>query len=167
MAHTLIVGITGSGKTTVAKNLAVTYRRRGVGVLVLTPCLHDGWESDYITDNPELFLQVVFLNRNCAIFVDECGEMIGRWAGPMTKLATRSRHWGHNVHFIGQRATMIDPNVRSMCECFFIFKQSATDAKIVAIESACDVFLDAATLKKGQCLAKIGIDGKCRLIKVF
>ncbi len=170
MPHTIISGITGSGKTTIAKMLAANYYRQGVGVFVLTPIPGDKWRADFITNDCDKFLKVVFANRNCSVFVDECGRMIGNGttqAKKMSELAFMGRQWGHNMHFIAQRASMIDPDVRAMCENFLIFKQSDPDARTIAAESACPDFLQAVTLQKGQCLSKIGIDGKCRLIKVF
>ena len=167
MPHTLITGITGSGKTTLAVRLAGVYKRKSIPVLVLDPFKSERWQANFISDNPEQFLDVVFQMKNCAIFVDESGEMIGRWGGVMTKLATVSRNYGHNAHFICQRSKQLDINVRTQCENIFLFKQSFSDTKDIANEFVANELLKAHTLKKGEFICKVGIDGQVSKGKIF
>lgn len=167
MSHTLIIGITDSGKTTLAQRLAFVYKSKSVPVLVLDPFKSDNWHADYITDNPEEFLTIISQLRNCAIFIDEAGDMIGRWGGVMNQTATKSRHYGHNAHFIVQRAKMLDISVRTMCVNIFCFKSSLYDTKELANEFVADNLTLAHTLKKGQFLCKIGIDGAVKQSKIF
>jgi hypothetical protein len=166
MAHTLILGITESGKTTLAMRLAQSYRRRRVPVLVLEPFRSSRWNATYITDNADDFLKIVFANRSCAVFVDEAGDMIGRYSDAMNKLATLSRHYGHNAHFICQRAMMISPTIRAQCSNLFLFKQSTKDAELLSRDFVAQ-FDTAKDLRKGEFLAKVGIDGKVFKGKVF
>lgn len=167
MAHTLIIGITGSGKTTLAKALCQRYIRQGVKAFVLDPLLSDEWQANFITDNPDEFLQVAFENVNCALFIDESAETIGRYAGVMQKLATSSRNLGHNAHFICQRPKQLDINMRTQCENIFVFKLSFYDTKELAKEHVADDLLYAPKLSKGEYLAKIGIDGTVSRGKIF
>jgi hypothetical protein len=76
----------------------------------------------------------------------------------MTWLATNSRKWGHKAHFISQRATQLDKNIRTQCSSLFLFQQSVSDCKILSSEFNRD-FMGACDLKKGEYLAKIGVDG--------
>lgn len=165
--HTLIIGITGSGKTTLAKKLCQQYIKRGITVFVLDPLLSSEWNAHYITDNPDEFVDVVFDNINCAIFVDESAETIGRYAGAMQRLATSSRNLGHNVHFICQRPKQLDINMRTQCEIVFVFKLSYYDAKELAKEYVADELMHAPKLQKGQYLAKVGVDGAVCQGKIF
>lgn len=167
MPHTLILGITESGKTTLAVKLAQNYKKRGINVLVLEPFKSQKWNADFITDNANEFLDVVFTNKSCAIFIDESGDMIGRYNEAMNKLATVSRHYGHNSHFICQRATMINPTIRSQCSNIFLFKQSLDDAKILSKEYVCDDLLNSHKLRQGQYLAKLGIDSEVIYGRIF
>lgn len=167
MSHTLIIGVTGSGKTVLSKALCQRYIERGITAFVLDPLLSDGWNANYITDNPEEFLYTVFENVNCAVFVDESAETIGRYAGVMQKLATSSRNLGHNVHFICQRPKQLDVNVRTQCENIFVFKLSFYDAKELAREHVADKLLYAPKLRKGEYLAKVGVDGNVYRGKIF
>jgi len=162
--HVLILGITQSGKTTFCFDLARRFKARGVSLLVLDPDMRREWNieegRDFMTDDPEIYLSVVKLNRKCALFVDESGQMIGRYSGAMQWLATNSRKWGHKAHFIAQRATQLDPIVRTQCTSLFLFKQAVMDSKILAQEFVEDGFKEACNLSQGEYIGKIGIDNK-------
>lgn len=132
--HCLVLGITQSGKTTLAKRLAVDYRRRGFGVLVLDPLDDRGWVCDYRTDDPEKFLPVFWRARKCGVFIDEAGDVVGQYNKEMQKTATKGRHCGHSVHFLAQRGAQIAPNVRYNCERLVLFATSKKDAELHAEE---------------------------------
>lgn len=157
--HVLILGITSTGKTTLAFKLAKLYKSKGTPVLVLDPDKRREWDADFITDDPEKYLATVKLNKKCALFVDESGMMIGRYSGAMAWLATNSRKWGHKAHFITQRATQIDPNVRCQCTNIFLFKQSVADSKILSCDFVAEELKGAHNLKTGEYFGKIGVDG--------
>lgn len=160
--------MTESGKTTLARKLANKYQKRGIPVLVLDPYLSSAWNADFITDNPDEFLEVVKDSISCAVFVDECGHYsddgfsdVLRW------LATNSRHYGHNSHFISQRAKQLKPTIRDQCSNIFLFKQSFDDAKELTRNFATDDLLEAPKLTKGEYLGKVGIDGAVFRARVF
>jgi hypothetical protein len=158
--HILILGITQTGKTTLAFKLAEEYHAAGVNVLVLDPDKRSGWKADFLTDDPQEYLEVVKLNKSCALFIDESGQMIGRYAKEMAWLATNSRKWGHKAHFITQRASQLDPTVRNQCTTIFLFKQSLSDTKDLANEFVAEELEQAHTLEQGEYLCKMGVDGK-------
>lgn len=134
MAHVLINGMTESGKTTLARNLAGFYKHNRIGVLVLDPLLDPRWPCDFITDDQEEFLDVFWRSRRCIAFLDEGGESVGRYATAMQQTATRGRHWGHSCHYVCQRAVQLAPIVRDQCSHLFLFCSSARDGKILAEE---------------------------------
>lgn len=117
----------------------------GRPILVLDPNYDPKWEADYITHKLDDFVDTVFSNQSCEIVVDESGEMIGKYAGEIMKLATRSRHFGHCLTLLAQRAQMIDKNMRDQCATLYCFSQSFDDAKILA-RSFNDVELENANL---------------------
>lgn len=148
MPHVLILGMTESGKTSLAKQLAAQYKAQGIGVIVLDP-LHDpGWNADIQTGNSDAFLDAVKKSRSCAVFIDESGEMIGQYNKEMQWLATRARHYGHNSHFIAQRGAQLSPNIRDMCGHLFVFNISRVDSELIAREWNRDELLEANKLKK-------------------
>ena len=134
MAHSLILGMTESGKTTLAKALAAQYKQRGINVIVLDPMSDPEWNADFQTSDPETFLKVVFSSQRCAVFIDEAGESAGQYDKPMIKTATKGRHWGHNMHYISQRGTLIARTIRDQCSQLFLFTTALDDCKIHANE---------------------------------
>lgn len=168
MPHTLILGMTESGKTTLARKLARRYQHKGIPVLVLDPYKSSAWQADFITDSPDLFLETVKASKSCAVFVDECGHYADEGYSDILRwLATNSRHYGHNSHFIAQRAQQLKPTIRDQCSHIFLFKQSFDDAKELTRNFATDALLEAPTLKKGEYLGKVGIDGEVFKDRVF
>lgn len=152
--------MTESGKTTLARSLARRYQKKGIPVLVLDPYKSSAWNADYLTDCPDEFLETVKISKSCALFIDECGSFFDQgYSIPLLWIATNSRHYGHNAHFISQRAQQISPTVRDQCSHLFLFKQSFDDAKLLTRNFATDELLAAPSLKKGEYLGKVGLDG--------
>lgn len=152
MAHLLIVGMTDSGKTTLATELCRKYREAGIGTIVLDPILDSRWQADILTDDRDYFLQIVSnpATRGCAIFIDECGEMIGHYKREMFFLATRGRHYGHNCQFITQRAKQLSPTVRDQCGYLALFSCSLDDTIEMARNFNRPELKNANILKKGE-----------------
>ncbi len=150
MGHSLILGMTESGKTTMAKSLAKSYKDSGISVLVLDPLTDPDWHADYQTDNPDDFLNVVWQSRSCAIFIDEAGESVGQYDVLMSKTATRGRHWGHSCHYISQRGAQLSRTVRDQCSNLFLFTTALGDCKIHADEWNNQELKTASSLQKGH-----------------
>lgn len=145
--HSLIVGITTSGKTTLAKQMASSYRRKGRPVLVHDVLLSK-WDADFVTDDMSLFMKNAQENHNCMLFIDESSEAIGRYNRETFWLATRSRHQGHVAHFILQRYADINKTVRDQCSRLFTFRISTYDAKCLCDDWANEKLIGASRLDK-------------------
>lgn len=150
MAHILILGMTLSGKTTLAKKLAPVYRARGIKVGVLDPLGDPEWEADFRTTDPDDFLRAFWASRQCAWFVDESGDAVGKYDEAMIKTATRGRHWGHRMHYITQRGAQLSRTVRDQCSSLFLFTTSLDDSKIHANEWNKPQIKSAHTLRQGE-----------------
>jgi len=148
MPHSLIIGMTESGKTSLAKEMARIYREQGIEVLVLDPLLDPDWPVDKVHEDPDEYMSQVFTKKKCALFIDESGEMIGRYSGVMGKLATRSRHYGHNAHFIVQRCAQLDKTVRDQCVYIYLFRVSKKDSETLADEYCDDMLKESCNLNK-------------------
>jgi len=153
MAHVLILGMTMSGKTTLAKRTAQIYRAQGVKVGVLDPLGDPAWNADFQTSDPEEFLRMFWESRRCAWFIDESGDAVGRYDEAMQKTATRGRHWGHRVHYLTQRGAQLSRTVRDQCSNLFLFTTSLKDAKLHAEEWNRDELATANTLQQGEYFA--------------
>ena len=134
MAHCLILGMTESGKTTLAKRLARGYQARGIRTIVLDPLADPEWQADFQTADADEFLRVFWASQSCAVFIDEAGEAVGRYNAVMSSTATRGRHWGHAVHFVSQRGVQIAMTVRDQCSHLFLFTTALKDAQVHANE---------------------------------
>ena len=150
MAHSLILGMTESGKTTLAKRLANAYRSRGFKIIVLDPLSDPEWCADFRTDDVEQFLNTFWNSRKCMAFIDEAGESVGTYDKVMIKTATKGRHWGHSVHFISQRGTQVARTVRDQCSHLFLFTTAMQDSKIHANEWNNPTLTQANLLQKGE-----------------
>lgn len=150
MAHGLILGMTMSGKTTLAKQLAAQYRAKGVKVGVLDPLCDPGWNADFRTSDVDEFLKMYWQSRQCAWFIDEAGESVGQFDTLMTKTATRGRHWGHRNHYLSQRGAQLAKTVRDQCSFLFLFTTSLDDSKIHANEWNKDELKTANALPQGH-----------------
>lgn len=128
--HSIIVGTTGSGKTTLARRFVAA--NRGEAAIVLDPYQDAGWQRAEIFDDTERFLERVRTTTNRLIIVDESGTQIDRYDPEHSWLAVGSRHNGHNVVFLTQRAMMVSPNIRSNCELGFMFLTTPKDAELLA-----------------------------------
>ncbi len=148
MPHSLIFGQTGSGKTTLAKRLCEGYRRAGICTIVLDPIGDPGWQATKRFHDPDEFLETFWDSRQCAVFIDEAGDVVGRYDQLMIQTATRGRHWGHRVHFISQRGAMLSRTVRDQCEHLFLFSTGRQDCKIHAEEWNKDILMTANQLDK-------------------
>jgi len=150
MPHAIILGMTESGKTTLAKRLATQYKKNDIGVIVCDPLNDPGWDADYQTTDSVEFLRVVRGSRSCAVFIDESGEVVGKYNDDMFWLATRGRHYGHNCHFITQRGAQLAKTVRDQAGRLYLFNCSLDDAKILSNEWNRPELKEANTLRQGE-----------------
>lgn len=134
MAHVLTVGTTLCGKTTLNKRLAHALKAQGIGILVLDELKDPEWHADFQTSDPDEFLRVVWDSEQCACFIDEAGDAVGRYNDAMRKTATRGRHFGHRFFYITQRSADLGKTVRDQCTTLYLFRSSLDDCKLHAKE---------------------------------
>lgn len=149
--------------------MAENWSGRGRTVLVLDPLASPDWYdlgAEWVTASPDEFLALAKSVQNCRLIIDECGLVIGHTAKEKMWFATTARHWGHQTTFIAQRATMLDPNIRSNCGNIFVFKVSFSDSKTLADDFADETLRSAHNLAKGEYYQKIGMSAAERL-RVF
>lgn len=154
MCHVLILGMTLSGKTSIAKKLATLYRQSGVMVGVLDELGDPEWDADFRTTDANTFLRAFWESRQCAWFVDESGDAVGKYDEAMAKTATRGRHWGHRVHYLTQRGAQLSRTVRDQCSELFLFATSHDDSKLHANEWNSQELKNAHTLRQGEYFQK-------------
>jgi hypothetical protein len=150
MAHTLILGMSESGKTTLGKELSRELKANKRIVLVLDPMNDPGWSADFRTTNQDAFLEYFWANTECMCFIDESAQMVGRYDILMQETATRGRHFGHSVFFLSQRGAQISATVRAQCRHLYLFASAKDDCKILANEFNKQELLNANALPQGH-----------------
>lgn len=152
--HTLIIGQTECGKTTLAKQLAKQYAKADIPIVVLDPLRDPEWPTTLVFTKSEAFFQYVRDPkecRKCALFVDEAGISLNRYDDTLQWLTTTSRHHGHRSHLLAQRAEMVNKTMRSQCGTLITFAINPKDAKEYALDFNCeDIFHKAPSLERFQ-----------------
>lgn len=150
MAHSLVFGMTESGKTTFAKQMSHALHSEEKTVLLLDPLNDPEWYADFRTTDGAQFLEVCKANESCYLIVDESGQAIGKYDSEMEWLATQSRHWGHSCIFISQRGAQLSTTIRAQCRHLFLFTSAKDDCKILANEFNCPELVNASQLPQGH-----------------
>jgi hypothetical protein len=150
MSHSLIFGMTESGKTTFATQLARAHKASGFGVIVLDPMLDPRWRCDFLTASADEFLRVFWGSQRCMAFIDEAGESVGRYDELMVRTATKGRHWGHSCHYLSQRGALLNRTVRDQCSHLFLFATSSEDCKLHAAEWNKPQLREGSSLLQGE-----------------
>lgn len=149
--HVLIFGQTQTGKTSLAKQLAASYKSKGIGVLVYDPINDPGWVCDRRSTTVDEFLYYYWNSQSCMCFIDEAGDVCKNWDVDTVKTATRGRHWGHRNHYIAQRASTISLTIRDQCSELFLFNSGPKDCKMHAEEWNCPEIAEKGPwLEKGE-----------------
>ena len=148
--HVLVLGQTLSGKSLLSKRLANGFMRQGIGVLVYDPIGDAEWDCSFKTDNFLEFLEVYWTSERCMAFIDEAGDVCGRFDGEAVKTATKGRHKGHINYYISQRATLLSPTIRDQCSQLFLFNSGLKDCQTHAQEWNTPELLNGTSLKKGE-----------------
>ena len=134
--HTIICGVTLSGKTTLARALARHVGRQRQNVIVYDPVMTatqggDWGKSAVVFNDPQKFWG--FVSRDdvghAHIFIDEAGDLFHLGARENFWLLTRGRHFGFQVYLISQRPKMIAPSARTQCGMAYMFRLARDDAK--------------------------------------
>ena len=134
-----------------AKRLAHSYKKQGIGILVHDPVGDPEWPADYRTANAEEFFKTYNDSRQCAVFFDEAGETCEEFRHEITKTATRGRHRGHRNHYIAQRGTLVLRTIRDQCSALFLFNTGLEDCKVHSSEwNAPSIRDDGPFLETGE-----------------
>jgi hypothetical protein len=152
MAHSLIVGMSESGKTTLGKQIAAELNKSGKKVIVLDPMNDPGWKCNYRTSDPDAFLAVFWNTENtgCYAFIDEAGDVVGKYDELMRQTATKGRHWGHSCTYLTQRGALLSFTVRAQCRHLFLFNTPIDDCKQLAKDFNEPRLIEAAQFKQGE-----------------
>jgi DNA helicase HerA-like ATPase len=154
--HVLIVGTTQSGKTTLAREFAHKFARKGHRIIVYdpvgTPSANGVWPmSAKIFDREMPFISYMIQPdvRHAHVFVDESNDIFSLQKDYNHWMLTRGRHFGLTIYVITQRPKMVAPNVRGQCGRAYIFHLGNDDLKQLAGDFGVDAIKNEV-LDKGD-----------------
>ena len=147
--HSLIVGTTESGKSTLAREILYHWRKQKLEAIVFDPLSYT-WYDAPVYPAIETFLEKAKTVTNHLLIIDESGTSLDRYDADHLWLATRSRHYGHSCVFISQRANMLSPNIRHNCELLYLFGSSPKDIQLLADDFVHPEITDMPPLEKYQ-----------------
>jgi len=142
--HTLFVGVTQSGKTTLARHHARLLANAGYDLAVYDPVqtatAGGDWprEAKVFTDQTA-FLEYLFAargepDRPIFVFVDESADIFGHANGDNNLIPRRVRHQNVYLRLISQRPKMLPPNVRTQCAHCYMFRLSRDDGRMICAD---------------------------------
>ena len=157
--HTLICGVTESGKTTLAHCLADSDDAQKKTVVVydpvMTPTAAGEWpENSLIYTDKQKFIRCVARPTNphgTAIYIDEAADLFSQDQKENQWILTRGRHMGYSVTMATQRPKMILPSCRHQCARLFMFRLSQGDAREIGADYGHSGF-DKISLDQGDFL---------------
>lgn len=150
--HTGIFGPCGSGKTTLARELARAYSSAGFACLICDPIGAEWPRGSWSTTDPATLLAKARRSRNCRLFIEEASLSISR-DRDLSWLFTTARHFGHRTHVIGQDGASLLPAMRQQLSEVFLFRCHPDLAAIWSRQFADPEILKIApTLEKFQFL---------------
>lgn len=139
--HMLICGVTKSGKTTLARELARLFAANGARIAVRdpvdSPTAGGGWpESARRFADDISFLEFMHSPEasGYVVFVDEASDLFGVQDKDLHWMFTRGRHFGLCMVAICQRPKMLAPNVRSQCTHAYLFRLAEEDTREIAAD---------------------------------
>lgn len=163
-AHGAILGMTESGKTFLARQMARDFRKSDIRTIVLRKEL-EPWstkEAWFQTDNPEEFLsQYERIGRdnqrtgNSAVcFMELADADVDKYDIRFHRCFTRGRHMGFRCYYMTQRAASVHPAIRENCSQLYIFTVARKGAQLWADEFCDEEILKAATLPSHRFIHK-------------
>lgn len=136
--HTLIVGVTQSGKTTLAHKIARDLAAQGQNIIVYDPVgtltAAGTWPDSAVKfDDLDDFMEYMSLDAvvHAHVFIDEAGDLFGIGQKENFWLLTRGRHFGLIIYLIAQRPKMLAPSARTQCGRLYLFRVALEDAEEV------------------------------------
>ena len=124
--------MTTSGKTTLAKQLALSFRKFDVPTLVLHKP-REPWDkscASWQTCDPEEFLFKFARTQKHACFMELADGSVDKYDSRFHKCFTEGRHDGHRCFYLSQRAATVHPAIRENCESLYLFTVDWDAAKI-------------------------------------
>lgn len=156
--HIMVIGATGTGKTTAAIQIALEAAERGRAVLCYFPDLKDQKivfdkvggvcsELHIFTDLASMLASAEQC-ENCLIIWDEVTTTFKVTIEGHSELSSYARHNNHQVLFIGHLYTSLKPLIRLNCEHLIMFRVGQGSCKMADEDFSDERIYQVKTQKK-------------------
>ena len=156
IVHCLYVGVTQSGKTTLARLMSRMLCAKKHRVAVYDPLgtatAGGGWgDGVLIFTNEHDFLTWIYSDAavNYHVFIDEAHNILGHNNPENFWMLTEGRHFFLTLHLMTQRPKKLHPDVRHNCGRCYMFRLSKSDRAEIGGDYGFDG-LDKISLDKGD-----------------
>lgn len=175
--HVLYVGVTQSGKTTLARHHARILDAAEYDVVVYdpvgTPTAGGDWpEKVQRFDDPQKFL--IWLvkaegkpERPIFVFVDESADIFGHTNTDANWIPRRVRHQNVYLRLISQRPKMLPPNVRTQCAHCYLFRLAADDMRMICADFGHGPEISQKSLDTGDYVLLVSGSSEIEVANVF
>ena len=152
----MIIGMTGSGKSTFARAMMRRYHAAGyVRQVVIDPMGYD-WPHAFVFRSPGDGVTHALADgtRNTVVWIDEASLVAANTkSGERTAhLVRTARHRGVEVWLLSQRYVDIAPRVRGNIQRLYLMRTGRKDAAQIAEEWSSDEAEQAPTFRRGEIL---------------
>jgi len=153
--HTLVVGVTLSGKSTLARQVLAECIRVGIPAIVYDPLI-SGWYGARVYGDETSFFAAIIEAANSGkqtlVIIDEADTLLSMSHRHNWWLLLRGRHFGLKIFVLTQRPSLVAPTCRGMCTQCFTFQVSKKDATLLVDDYAAPALINAPKLVQGEYL---------------
>ena len=175
--HVLFIGVSLTGKTTLARHHANILDKANYDLVVYDPVqtttINGSWPANAkIITSPEEFHKLVDRlqgtpDRPVFLFVDESADIFGHSETHAHWIPRRIRHQNVYLRLIAQRPKMLHPDVRTQCAVAYQLRLARDDARMICADFGHGPEVYNIQLDKGDCLLLISGSTEVEEFNVF
>lgn len=137
--HTLVCGMTRSGKGQLMRSIAEKFKKQGIPILYYTSKKVEAFDVEKYVDHVGMeaesffdYAEKVIEQTPSIVIIDEAADFQKESPAALREMLNKWAAYGCRIFVVVQRGHMVLPNIRNACESCISFKQFPIDAKALA-----------------------------------